>query len=772
MELIGSVAEREVELMRATTTAIPRRRLVRAVTAALGLVAVAALATPSAGLAAGLVQRPPAVGQNCQADGHISGAGSTFQTNLMNDGLIYGFEQDVCGPVANASKLESQSLAGFGSWSYDPSAFTGTYKGVSTPVNGMIAYNYDLGGVAAIDGSGAALERISCRTEEFVGTDLPYNSAQFGAIDSAPGFETGGSAPRYNCDNPANLNLAAVPPPFQPLPPGTAANTPNWPNAGDGTPTQVLAGVMTIPVAGGAEALAVNLNGVCTNGTPTGLDLTSSEADQIFQGTINEWNDPQLLATDPSLGTDGCSGPITRIVRSDAAGETTMTMFWLDNIDASPLCGSGSGTTWGAIATSGSNYGQWPTGCTAPGTGSVAQGPETASGSQGLISLLSTNVMPVWNAGCDLGAGCYTTVGGEGGISYAEVGLWPSLLPPGVSFVNLQNAAGTAFESPGAPGAASTCGISPSTPGLPAPGNFQTAVGLGTDNWADDQVGTNNKVDLAATEAGYPVCGLTFDVMWTGMDNETGETASPSPSTATAGCTLPTPSTNVIGTQSVPLSGNSLTVSSTADFPSSGAITVQDGNGTTETLTYAGKTATSLAGIPAQGSPGGPLPTASSFSDDVAVSFVYGGVTDLAQTLPETTLTMTSTAGLPTAGTLAVAGNTLAYTGKTAASLTGVSGGSGAVPAGSAVGLMSTTAAASSPTSTGEPVPVSPGVMGQCQTVHGPEIGTTDDQLRTLYSFFTYAFSPLGQSYLAPATYDPLPSVWLQEIIVGYQEHF
>jgi ABC-type phosphate transport system substrate-binding protein len=753
---------------------IPRRRLARGVALAAGVAAIASLATAPASFAAGAVAHPPAIGQNCQADGHISGAGSTFQAAMMYDSYIYGFQQDVCGPVSTASNLLTAAPAAITPWITDPSVISAIVKGVATTVNGMVAYNYSNQGTPASNGSGAGLRRVSCRTDEFAGTDLPYNSTQLSQINSAPGFETGGSAPQYGCDTASNLNLEATPPPFQPMPPGTA---PNWPNPSDSTPASKATGLMSFPTAGGAVALAVNLNGVCSP-VPTSINLTSAEVDGIMQGTINEWQDSALQATDPILGTDNCAGNITRVVRFDNSGTTAITMFYLNGIDSSALCQHGTNSTWLSIAISSNNSGQWPgqtpagSGCTAPNTGnSVAPGPETAgsNGSPPLIGLLDTNTLPVWNTTTDT----YTTTGGEGGIGYAELGLWPSPLPAGVSFVNVQNAAGTAFVSAGAPGAASNCSISPSTPGLPAPGTAPAAVGLATDDWANTQTGTNQKTDVAYTGAGYPVCGLTFDLVFDGMHNETGETASPAVApTSTPGCQLPTPSTNVIGTQSVPLTGNALTVSSTADYPSSGAITVADSGGTTETLTYTGKTATSFTGIPAQGASGGPLSTATAFNDDTSVSFLYGGVTDVAQTLPETTVTMTSTAGLPTAGSVTIAGNTVTYTGKTGTSLTGAAGGTGAVPAGSEVSLNSTTAAASPATSTGEPIPVSPGVMGQCQTVAGPEIGTTNDQLRTLYAFFTYVFSPLGQSYLASATYDALPGAWLSLLQTGFQQNF
>jgi hypothetical protein len=68
----------------------------------------------------------------------------------------------------------------------------------------------------------------------------------------------------------------------------------------------------------------------------------------------------------------------------------------------------------------------------------------------------------------------------------------------------------------------------------------------------------------------------------------------------------------------------------------------------------------------------------------------------------------------------------------------------------------------------GEPTPVT----GASTTVAGPVIGITNDALRTLYSFFTYAFSPLGQSYLDKQTYDELPAAWLTPLRQGFQNNY
>jgi ABC-type phosphate transport system substrate-binding protein len=50
---------------------------------------------------------------------------------------------------------------------------------------------------------------------------------------------------------------------------------------------------------------------------------------------------------------------------------------------------------------------------------------------------------------------------------------------------------------------------------------------------------------------------------------------------------------------------------------------------------------------------------------------------------------------------------------------------------------------------------------GDSVAAPGGPLGLTDDQRRTLYSFFLYVMSPAGQAGLGTHGYDPLPSSWL-----------
>lgn len=574
----------------------------RMVALAVGLGALGSFAAAPAALAA----QPPQVGSNCQLDGKINGGGSSFQTNAINDSFTYGFQNDVCGPVGTASNLN-------GTYSSDPSIFN--FPPNNTSVAGMVAYNVP----GETNGSGAGLRRLSCRTDFFGGSDLPYNGGtaafpgQLGVLNSAAtlgldgpvGSESGGTAPAYNCNN-GTLNTTAFPPEYGPQP----SNGP-WPTAAD-----TAANAIAMPVAGGAVAFAINLNGMCTNtngsgGTtdiPTNLNLTQSELDGIWQGTINQWNDPALVATNPILGgpagpgLDNCSGNIQRVQRQDNSGTTAIAMFTLAGIDSAALCGSQSANHWYTNATASSNANLFPQGCTSASTGTTAPNAinSGSTGSPALITLLlATN----------------------GGIGYAELGLWPTPLPSGVSFANVQNHTLSAFVSPGSPGSKSNC-VLPSTPPTGVAAN--AAVGLTTSGWSNNTNGGNppptGKQDIADLGSGYPGCGLTFDLAYQHAATLTGEIGGAG---GTAGCTAnPTTTSGAAAQGPTPLAGNSLTVTSTAGFPATGTISVVTDVGV-QYVNYTSTSATSFNGIPISGV--GSFTSGSNIAGGAQVTLITGG---------------------------------------------------------------------------------------------------------------------------------------------------
>jgi hypothetical protein len=409
--------------------------------------------------------------------------------------------------------------------------------------------------------------------------------------------------------------------------------------------------------------------------------------DEIWEGEIDQWNDSTLVGTNPWLTSDGCSGPIQRVVRADNSGTTAITMFTLNGYYKNTLCAAGSNggsaSTWYADATASSNFGFWPQGCGGPNveyaansTGTLESTGSGQSGSPALITAVEDN---------------------PGTIGYAELGLWGTP-PTGDVLTELATPATQAsgnsatFISPGAAGAQSTCQFPAS---LPVGASSTNAVGLGAStNWSNTGTPTApGKQDVADPSGGtgYPACGLTFDLVYT-HQNENNEVAAPTGSSiaATPGCTItaPTPA------------------STSGDTPSG-----------------------------------------------------------------STTITVASTAGFPATGTLSAGGQTLPYTAITSTSFTLSSATSGDIGSGSSVTLLAT----SSPVTSS-----APGVNGACQTVDDSVSGITNDQLRTVYSYFTYMFSPLGQDEAALGatngnlqnqTLDPLPAAWLPFLEQGYQQN-
>jgi hypothetical protein len=458
---------------------------------------------------------------------------------------------------------------------------------------------------------------------------------------------------------------------------------------------------MNYPVAGGAVAIAVNLNGLGCTSIPSSINLTAWEFDRIMKGTINQWNDSNLLATNPGLA--GCAGPIKRVVRADNSGTTAITMYTLfggktGSLDNAVLCGSENAThanhTWLQIATQSNNSTDWP----------VANGtaPDCVDANN---NPASPTVVP---GATGSGAVIATTDTTNGGIGYAELGLWPAPLPSGVVFASIQThddfvspgngdgvtnpgpdpAGNPAFVSPGSPGAASACKIPTTFPITPPSANG--AVGLLANNWRNDATGPQNQ-NIAFSGFGFPACGVTFDFVYTGLHNaQSNEVAGYTAGNFTPGC-------QIAGAQLTTTANGAQTVAAGGALVTNGPLT-----------------------------------------------------------------------SWPATGTVSINGSTFTYTGKSGNSLTGVNPGV-TVANGDTVTLVSTKSAATSTTV---------GITGGCLTTTGtgsaitPEVGMTNDQMRTLYSYMTYVLSPLGQATLATQTYDQLPATWLGLETQGFQTNF
>lgn len=381
----------------------------------------------------------PAAGLSCVAtDGKVNGRGSTYQTSAQAT-FWAGFRDDFCGAVTS-------------------DANAGTTMGV---------YNYTAS--SGNTGSGNGIKGASCRTDAYSGTDLPYSEAQLAQLNGAPG-----AVP--------SCGITFTPP----FPPNTAP----FPN-----PADQSAPIMSFPIAGSSVAIAVNLQAADCGGTkPATPAFTPAQMTYIEGGSAITWNDPKLVAGNPTLAN--CTGAITRVVRQDNSGTTGIYKSYLIRIDdARTGATCAGGATWTSF--NGSPNTSWPS-----GSGCSPLAVPATSGGSALISLLATT---------------------HGGIGYADLADEVNGSPPapnGFEAVSVQNAAATSYQSPGS-GKAANCDYSV----LSLPGSSGSdAVGLnGSDNWGNDNAivngGTGGTDHVNATDLGvkYPICGITFDLVYSNL---------------------------------------------------------------------------------------------------------------------------------------------------------------------------------------------------------------------------------------------------------------
>lgn len=333
--------------------------------------------------------------------------------------------------------------------------------------NTMIAYNYAASVAASATGSGSGLKAASCRTDAFAGTDLPYNKEQLAQLDGAPGVMGGCSI--------------SFEPPFQPKP-GP------WPNAAD-----IQANAMSFPIAGSSEALPVHLTAANCGGTaPTSISFTANEVSRIFGGDIAKWNDPELVANNASLAK--CEIAITRVVRFDNSGTTAIFKNYLIRIDnertTTVNCTGGSPTkTWTFY--DGSPNTLWPGQTAGDGTCSAIITAGT-SGGQALVTKLKET---------------------EGGIGYADLA---DAVGQGLIMPNVKNATNTSYQAASS-GKGANCDFSV----LSLPGATSSdAVGLNAeDTWSSNNAPNPDHENATDLGSKYPICGLTFDLVYTGLDN-------------------------------------------------------------------------------------------------------------------------------------------------------------------------------------------------------------------------------------------------------------
>jgi PBP superfamily domain len=402
----------------------------------------------------------PVAGVGCATDGGISGRGATFATQAQA-AFARGFRDDVCGAIST-----------------DPKTFDG---------NTMVAYNYT-GAVAT--GSGAGRVAASCRTDAFGGTDGPYTVAQLAQMNGAKGA-TGGCP-------------AANGTPFQPL-------TAPWPAAADADNVPV----MSFPVTGSSVAILARIPAAsCVGAAPTALQFTTAMVSGLMGGDIANWNDARLRTGGLNANLANCNIPVVRVVRQDNSGTTQIVKNYFKNADPNrtgqATCSAGQ--TWTSLQT-GANNQNWPGatagavqgdgstaytvlgGCTSVVTANTADGPP-ASGNPALINR------------CKATVGC---------VSYADLAdALSSFTGAGNIRASVRNATDTAFQAPQFNSFKSNCSFTALS--LPGGGTQQEAVGLGADTWAQDNPGTIYS-DPTFKGAGYPICGLTFVLVYRDLNN-------------------------------------------------------------------------------------------------------------------------------------------------------------------------------------------------------------------------------------------------------------
>ncbi|MGO9974716.1 MAG: hypothetical protein ACLP01_18300 [Solirubrobacteraceae bacterium] len=506
----------------------PRARMVAL---AVGAAVIGPLAMAAPSLASTKPPVPagqPLAGANCQNDGKISGRGSTLQLWLQYD-LTASYAQNVCGSTGADALTYNVNGNGTQAAANDPTDPGNPAQQTLAPnaQDEMIAYNdYSAQSNGGATGSSNGKTVLSCRTDAFGGTDIPYAMADWNAINGAPNAEVAVSGKACY----PNAYVA----PFQ-----------QYIGGNDNADAQGSAGngVMSFPIGGSAVEIAVNLTRAeCTVGSGAigPLHFTAGDIANLLGGNYLTWG--QLDANNGALGNDlnenpslaGCTEPITRVVRNDTSGTTQATLNYIN--DASPnsaLCGAVSTTgitTWAGMQQAAVTQSQndiWPgeNGTEGhPAAGSIFPNVQAAAGACNAITAGSGSGGPL------LLQALHNTAGGVGYADVSDVLNDASTNSGNGQYLatlvvaSLANAATGAFTPP-VSGSASNCSFS----GAKLPGSGPSDyVGLAGD-WALDNSLNTDDVAYTVQGSSYPACTLTWDFVWGSQDNNAGNPNGPDP---------------------------------------------------------------------------------------------------------------------------------------------------------------------------------------------------------------------------------------------------
>ena len=253
---------------------------------------------------------------------------------------------------------------------------------------------------------------------------------------------------------------------------------------------------MSFPTGGTALTLAINFGTACTKADPTAIKLNAKEVSRLYGGDVATWADSELDATDPILATDGCTGPVIRVFREDSASQSEILKEYLVRAENERPTGSsftcGLGKPWSEYQKKNT---EWPG--------------KTKVGSEGTCSEFKLSL----------------TSGGpaevarikefQGSIGYADL---PDEAGSGLVAATVFNAAGTSYQAPSS-GEGANCTYA-GIVNLPGAGLASEAVGLGNTegkNWASNA--SPNEQNVTDRGSKYPICGLTFDLVYSGLAN-------------------------------------------------------------------------------------------------------------------------------------------------------------------------------------------------------------------------------------------------------------
>jgi hypothetical protein len=370
----------------------------------------------------------------------INGRGATFQTNAQ-------------AAFANGFVTDPKSVC----------------NGASST---LVQYNYAAS--VGFTGSGNGQKAVSCRTDAYGGTDIPFDEATLALLNGAPGA-TGSCAI-----------------PFTP---------PNPPNSGTyPDPADQQAQLMVFPVAAGAVGQGYHLTPAdCGGVVVPRIKLTAQMVSLLIGGDILKWKDARLRTGGINGKLKNCNIAVTRIVRLDKSGTTQIDKNYLSRVDPNrtgALCSPG--TTWTSLAQDANNV-NWPTGTgcstlTRPGT----------TGNPAVVAL------------------CNST---DGAFCYGDIA---DFVLQGLVSATVRNATDTSFIAPLTKNSSTglvtqaNCDTSAgSLPGSPTPTANDVVNLNAVDNWGIDNP-SGNHGNIADVGSHYPVCGVTFGMVYTGLHATTG----------------------------------------------------------------------------------------------------------------------------------------------------------------------------------------------------------------------------------------------------------